>query len=89
MQHLFSWRLRRCLLPIFTALHTQSYLSLNAKSHTGIYKCFFHVSVGIRQMCRTVIKEDMCFGGRENGTKRLMLVFCIQLWKVIPVLGQK
>lgn len=89
MKHLFSWLLRHCLLPVFTALHTQSHLSLNAKSHTGIRKCFFHVSVGIRQMYRTAIKEAMCFRGRENGTKCLMLVFCIQLWKVIPILRQK
>lgn len=83
MKHLFSWLLKHCLLPIFTALYTQSYFSLNAKSHTGIHKCFFHVPVGIRQMYTTAIKEPTCFGGRENGTKCLMLVFYIQLWNVI------
>lgn len=41
MKHFFSWLLRHCLLPIFTAPYTQSYFSLNAKSHTGIHKCFF------------------------------------------------
>lgn len=74
MKHLASWLLRRCLLPIVNVLQAQSCLSLNVKSHTGVHKCFFHMSVGIRQTYQIAIKN--CFGGRENEPECLLLVFC-------------